>query len=69
MKRVTRQGTQSYITTMGGVCMDSRGQQVQVIHTTPKMTATERKTAEKRVSNDLFNILSSIHKKLKTESE
>lgn len=39
-------------------------QQVELIHTIPKMTQTERKIAEQRVANDLYVVLSDIYKKL-----
>lgn len=44
-----------------------RQEQVQVINTIPKMTDDERLIAEKRVANDLFNVLSDIYTKLKIE--
>jgi hypothetical protein len=44
-------------------------QQVEVIHTVPAMTDTERRAAEKRVSSELFEVLSGIYEKLKSDSE
>ena len=70
MKRTQRQSVTAY-TALGGVGMDDRGgtQQVEVLHTIPKMTVEERKEAEKRISNDLFEVLSDIYNKLQSESE
>ena len=57
-------------TSTGGVGMyDNAEQQMEVIHTVPKMTNTERSVAEKRVANDLFIVLSDIYEKLKSDSE
>lgn len=71
MERGTRQTGTAYNTSNGGVCMEGNNitQQVEVTHTVPKMTDTERTIAEKRVSSDLYEILSDIYAKLKLESE
>lgn len=65
---VTRQVTTAY-TPVGGVCMVDETQQMEVIHTVPKMTETERQVTEKRISNDLYSVLSDIYDKLQSESE
>lgn len=60
----------AYTSIGGGVYMvnnKGRQEQVQVINTITKMTDDERLIAEKRVANDLFNVLSDIYTKLKIE--
>jgi hypothetical protein len=64
------QSATAYTSIGGGVYMvenKGRQEQVQVIHTIPKMTDDERLIVEKRVANDLFNVLSDIYTKLKIE--
>jgi len=64
------QSATAYTSIGGGVYMvenKGRQEQVQVINTIPKMTDDERLIAEKRVANDLFNVLSDIYTKLKIE--
>lgn len=70
MIRVSGQITPAYVFTGGvGMVDDDVLQQIEVIHTVPVMTDTERRVAEKRVSNDLFTVLSAIFNKLNVESE
>ena len=64
------QSATAYTSIGGGVYMvenKGRQEQVKVIHTIPKMTDDERLIVEKRVANDLFNVLSDIYSKLKIE--
>lgn len=58
-------------TSAGGVCMvkNKEVQEVEVIHTVPKMTQTERLVTERRIANDLYNVLSEIYSKLQSDSE
>lgn len=44
-------------------------QHVEIIHTVPVITDIERRAAKKRIANDLFNVLSDIYNKLKSDSE
>lgn len=71
MKQTGRigQAAPSYTST-GGVCMVKNKEKevtVEVIHTVPVMTDIEKRIAERRVSNDLFNVLSDIYAKLNVQ--
>jgi len=69
---MARGQTATAYTSTGGVCMVNNGkvkQEIEVVHTIPKMTQTERMVAEKRVSSDLFEVLSDIYVKLNIEEE
>lgn len=70
---MARGQTATAYTSTGGVCMvvdnGKVKREIEVVHTVPKMTQTERMVAEKRVSSDLFEVLSGIYTKLKLESE
>ena len=55
-----------------GVCIvdnDKVKQEIEVVHTVPKMTQAERIVAEKRVSSDLFEVLTDIYVKLNIAEE
>lgn len=69
---MTRGQTATAYTPTGGVCMvdnDKVKQEIEVVHTVPKMTQAERIVAEKRVSSDLFEVLTDIYVKLNIAEE